>query len=330
MLDNRDGLFMKNMDVKGVFNLTAMLLKHGTIQELTHAIIDFFNSLDEIQNTFSYELYIEKSENNKLYIRRFPLTLEENYRDNNSELLKNYLKDGNGGVTHFEYKQEHWTILDVNTIKPRRILLLKGQVNDDIKTVVDGIFSIYANQLALLDSKERDSLTHLPNRQTLEKTLNDIVIYFRGKHNQDNIKNSWVAILDIDFFKKINDKYGHVYGDEVLLQFSYLMDSTFRHTDFLFRFGGEEFVIVLNNCDVNGARYSLERFRKAVELHKFPSGQVSVSIGYTIINHVIPPRSLIEQADHALYEAKNNGRNQVVLFENKASNEIKRGDVELF
>ena len=321
---------MNNINVKEAFNLSAMLLQHGSIQDLTHAIIEFFNSINGIQNTFSYEIYIEKSESNKLYVRRFPLTLDENYRDNNTDLLVEYLANGKRGVTFFEYKQEHWIILDVDNIKPRRIVLLKGSVDEDTATVIQGVFSVYSGQLALLDSKERDSLTHLPNRQTLERTLNDIVIYYRGKNKQETSLSSWVAMLDIDHFKKINDQFGHVYGDEVLLHFSYLLDSTFRHTDFLFRFGGEEFVVILNNCDPEGAKYALDRLRQAVEAFKFPSGHVTVSVGYTLINHIIPPRVLIEQADHALYQAKNNGRNRVELFDTSTYKEVNKGDIEVF
>lgn len=115
------------------------------------------------------------------------------------------------------------------------------------------------------------------------------------------------------------------------MHFSRLMEQEFRHTDFLFRYGGEEFVAILNNTDKAGATDSLERFRKAVTEYKFPSGDVTVSIGFTMVDPIAPPTLHIEYADRALYEAKQNGRNQVVYYdESLHSKEQTTTDVEFF
>ncbi|HKK15693.1 MAG TPA: GGDEF domain-containing protein [Gammaproteobacteria bacterium] len=320
-----------NKEIKNAFELSAAFLAHKTIQSLTHAMMSYFGSLDGIINVASYEIFTDSSKTDSVSIRRFPLTLDENYRDSNTELLLQFLPTSHGGVFTLENKDGHWIFLDVvKDVKPRRVIMLYGRVDPDDMITIEGLYQVYANQVALLDSKERDALTHLSNRQTLALTLNDIIVFYRNRKIREDLKYSWVAILDIDHFKHINDQFGHLYGDEVLLHFSYLMERIFRHTDFLFRYGGEEFVVIINNCDEKGATLSLERFRESVRIYDFPSGKITVSIGCTMIDTIVPPSLLLERADRALYHAKNNGRNQVVLFNELETNTSPGGDVELF
>ena len=127
---------------------------------------------------------------------------------------------------------------------------------------------------------------------------------------------NWLAALDIDFFKRVNDAYGHLYGDEVLLLFANLMRESFRDYDKLFRFGGEEFIVILCSTDCAGACTTFERFRRRVEDHTFPQvGKITVSIGVTEICGKVVPLEILEHADEALYYAKDNGRNQVCHYE---------------
>src|SRR6202011_3687326 len=96
---------------------------------------------------------------------------------------------------------------------------------------------------------------------------------------------SWLALIDIDRFKSINDGYGHLFGDEVLLLVSQLMKRSFRGADQLFRFGGEEFVVLLDRASEPGAQIVLERLRTTIGEHEFPQvGQVTISVGYTRID----------------------------------------------
>ncbi len=324
---------MSNQDIKEAFELSAMFLAHQSYQSLTQATIQYFSSIEGVEEVSSYEIFGDPGEQDQFSVRRFPLTLYDNYRDNNTELLMKFLIGSEGGVKTIEYADQHWILLDVaKKIKPRRVILIKGQVSSLVMTIIEGLYNVYANQIALLDSKERDVLTHLPNRQTLEITLNDIIVFYRGlQHKKQEIKDSWLAILDIDHFKRINDQYGHLYGDEVLLHFARLMERGFRHTDFLFRYGGEEFIVIINNSDLVGVKTTLERFRKDVEEYDFPSGSVTVSIGFTQIDPLAPPSLLLEYADKALYQAKNNGRNQLVFFDElKTVPTTDNGDIELF
>jgi diguanylate cyclase (GGDEF)-like protein len=303
---------MSREALQKAFQLSSMLLVHKTYLSLTHAIIHYFKSLNGVEDVVAYEIFEGATAQDADSIRRFPISLDEDFRDNNSELLLNCITQSQGGVTRCEVEGIKWLFFDVaEKVKPRRIILIQGQVNEEDQTIIEGLYLVYSNQVALLDSKERDALTHLLNRQTLELTLNEIITFYRGKGLSRQLKNSWLAILDIDFFKKVNDEFGHLYGDEVLLLFAQLMEKVFRNTDFLFRYGGEEFIVILNNCDADGAHEVLERFRVAVEQYPFPSGRVTVSTGYNVVDATDSPAVLIEAADRALYYAKSNGRNRI-------------------
>ncbi|MBT3309071.1 MAG: GGDEF domain-containing protein [Gammaproteobacteria bacterium] len=323
---------MSHQEIKRVFELSAMLFAHNTYQSLTHAIIHYFNSLDGVEEVAAYEIFGDVAKSEDVLIRRFPISLDEIDRDDNLNLIMRNLAESRGGVSLTEGEAgEPWIFLDVfNNVKPRRVILLKGALNETDMAIIEGLHRIYSNQVALLDSKERDALTHLLNRQTLEVTLNDIIVFYRGKDVRSQPKKSWIAILDIDFFKRVNDEFGHLYGDEVLLHFSRLMDKTFRHSDFLFRYGGEEFVVIINSCDEAAVELTLQRFRETVEAHAFPSGNITVSIGYTLIDRIAPPALLMEYADRALYYAKEHGRNQVKNFNTMEEGVTKEGDIDLF
>lgn len=210
--------------------------------------------------------------------------------------------------------------------------------------LVRGFAAIYRNFLAILREAERDTLTGLKNRKTFDEkigriiaqsqTLAQIVPIERRQHEDG--EQHWLGMLDIDHFKRINDTFGHVFGDEVLLLFSALMRKVFRSDDLLFRFGGEEFVVVLAPTSALHALQAFERFRNAVASFAFPQvGQVTVSIGFVAIKHGDIASAVIGQADEALYWAKRNGRNQVCLYEDlvraghlKAPTE--EGEMELF
>jgi diguanylate cyclase (GGDEF)-like protein len=123
-------------------------------------------------------------------------------------------------------------------------------------------------------------------------------------------------VVDIDHFKRVNDTFGHVYGDEVLVLVAGILKRGFRDQDRVFRFGGEEFAVLLADVTPGQAERALERFRACVEEARFPQvGRVTVSIGVTTI---VPDETGLEafgRADEALYMAKNDGRNRLRRYE---------------
>jgi diguanylate cyclase (GGDEF)-like protein len=151
----------------------------------------------------------------------------------------------------------------------------------------------------------------------------------------DESHHVWLAMFDIDHFKRINDNYGHVYGDEVILLLAQMMRKSFRQSDVLFRFGGEEFVVLLNSLDEPTACAALERFRERVASHHFPQvGRVTVSIGFAHIGESDYPEIVLDRADKALYYAKQNGRNCTYGYESLASRGMlaptTSGSIDLF
>jgi len=128
-----------------------------------------------------------------------------------------------------------------------------------------------------------------------------------------------LAMIDIDKFKNINDTYGHQTGDYVLKTFAAVIRSILRKADFCGRYGGEEFLIVLTETDLQAAKIFAERIRDCVEKSLFPSlgpdTRVTVSIGLTVYKMQENIERTISRADEALYRAKNGGRNRMEYSE---------------
>ena len=175
---------------------------------------------------------------------------------------------------------------------------------------ISGLLKIVRNHIALLDYGERDTLTGLLNRKTFESTFGKLLT--QCGRGGAAASGCWLGVVDIDHFKSVNDLHGHLFGDEVLLLVSRLKRESFRGTDRLFRFGGEEFVIVLDAASADGAGAAFERLRAAVAGYRFPQiGRVTISLGFTQVQPGDSPAAAIERADAALYFAKHHGRNQV-------------------
>ena len=120
-------------------------------------------------------------------------------------------------------------------------------------------------------------------------------------------------LLDSDYFKSINDTYGHQTGDKVLKEIAVLMGSKIRRTDVAGRWGGEEFMIVCPHTEAEGAAATAENLRRAIENCIFPDVRsVTASFGVAVVHKNDDPDSLMKRVDDALYEAKRSGRNRVV------------------
>lgn len=195
--------------------------------------------------------------------------------------------------------------------------------------LASGLLGIVRNHIALLDYGERDTLTGLRNRKTFESSFGKLA----ARAARDAC---WLGVIDIDHFKTVNDRHGHLFGDEVLLLVSRLIRARLRSDDHLFRFGGEEFVVVFDQADAAAAQATFERLRLAVAEHPFPQiGEVTVSLGYTRVGAQDTPAAAIERADAALYYAKRHGRDQLrcyeaLLGEGLLANRRLNADIELF
>jgi len=202
------------------------------------------------------------------------------------------------------------------------------------------LLAVYSNQAFILSRSEVDPLTGLHNRQSFYERVRRVASRAGSQRRADDNgkpQGHCFALFDIDHFKEVNDRFGHVYGDEVLLLLARLTTRSFRHGDLLFRYGGEEFAVVLVNVDLDTAEGLLNRFRIAVEAYKFPQLEPkTVSIGYTALTVESGLDKMIMCADKALYYAKNNGRNLVCCYEKLVAEQkleavaVAAGDIELF
>ena len=199
------------------------------------------------------------------------------------------------------------------------VLLIKSSDPDKLieEDYLQFLFHFYCHQLQMLQGTYRDALTGLYNRRAFNEKLGQLLD--RNVNHQRraiNFTPSIYVMLDIDHFKQINDSRGHLFGDEVLLLLAQHMTDSFRDNDLLFRYGGEEFAMVLMDIEPDQARQTLNRFREKIANQPFADlNQVTVSIGYTAFDKRLSLDELIGQADTALYYCKTTSRNAVHSYQ---------------
>ncbi|MBU2644678.1 GGDEF domain-containing protein [bacterium] len=168
----------------------------------------------------------------------------------------------------------------------------------------------------LRDKATHDALTGLLNRGAIMERID--TVFKVSKRTKDSLS---VILVDIDHFKKINDSYGHLVGDEVLRDVSRRLQAQTRDSDQLGRYGGEEFLFMLYPCSSDKVDIASERFRQAIADHPIilengdPSGiNVTISLGTATVRNSDPNiEALLKRADEALYYSKSSGRNRVTI-----------------
>lgn len=192
---------------------------------------------------------------------------------------------------------------------------------DELAEAETDFLSLYAQQiemsititdlfLAVKEQAVTDPLTGLNNRRNFEETLKREVTRAQRQNQPFSIIG-----IDLDFLKKINDEYGHAYGDLAIKTVADILKSNARSVDLPARMGGEEFNVLLPGIDSNGAMIAAERIRKAIEAKELDViGHITASIGVaTFFEHTDNAEELLELTDQAMYISKRNGRNQVTL-----------------
>ncbi|TVQ69007.1 MAG: GGDEF domain-containing protein [Oceanospirillales bacterium] len=164
-----------------------------------------------------------------------------------------------------------------------------------------------------------DALTGLHNRHALNKSLEELIV--KGERRRNTFS---LLMIDIDFFKDINDKYGHGVGDKAIQHVAMCISGQLRDDDMCARFGGEEFVVLLPNTSTTEAMYVAERIRKAVEVTPMqnPFQPMTLSIGVATHQYGMTSEMLLKAADDEVYVAKANGRNQVRVSETDTFNTL--------
>lgn len=189
---------------------------------------------------------------------------------------------------------------------------IQSHMTDEIQKANQIISDLTTKVKILEETSNLDALTKVFNRRALNRYLNDICI------NKNIDYNIHALMIDIDNFKKINDKYGHITGDKILIFISNILRKTLRDGDKIFRYGGEEFVIVLNRNSDEECQLIAERILKLISsnnlIYMGEKISVTVSIGHTRLIENDIPDTFLARADKALYISKRNGKNQVSMI----------------
>ena len=190
-------------------------------------------------------------------------------------------------------------------------------------------FSVIGGHISSLRRNLRISRTELEKSLTIIKEMSirdDLTGVYNRRHLMELLEHEYhrisrggahfsVAMLDIDHFKSVNDTHGHLTGDEVLKAVSDVIRNSLRSADFCGRYGGEEFLLVMTQTNINGALLCAERIRSTIEQSRFtslgPNFRVTVSLGVTEFTGKEDIPTMIARADKALYHAKESGRNRV-------------------
>ncbi|HFD33360.1 MAG TPA: GGDEF domain-containing protein [Gammaproteobacteria bacterium] len=167
------------------------------------------------------------------------------------------------------------------------------------------------NEIKIRELMLTDALTGLPNRRFLDERLNDEIQRLKRYGNQLSL-----ILTDLDFFKNINDSYGHNKGDEILVEFSKILKQDLRPTDFSARFGGEEFLVILPETSIQAAEVIAERIRKQMKSIRVEgvTENISASFGVTNVAANETATEAFIRVDKALYQSKKMGRNTVTAI----------------
>ena len=275
----------------------VMVLDENKIENANKRLLEFFNfsNFEELINSnFCISNFFEE---------------EDGYFS-----LKNISTD----EIWFQYMLHHLTDIDKivkikNSNGEKRIFTVSiDNIEDGNKTYVISLTDIteIKEESTLLEYQAtHDTLTGLYNRQKFQD------IFVKELRRDKRYKNSLgLIIFDIDFFKKINDDFGHQIGDEVLKDISNLVSNTIREHDTLVRWGGEEFIVLLPETDHDGVMNTADKIKEVVCQYenKNINRQITASFGLTVLKEDDNQNSIIKRADDALYEAKQTGRNKIV------------------
>ncbi len=193
-----------------------------------------------------------------------------------------------------------------------RKVIAKKQEKDAI--IIDSLtYKVKTMKVELASAKEEvliDGLTQIYNRKAFDKKIGDS---FKKKSKKK--RPFTLVMIDIDYFKKVNDEYGHTVGDEILKKVARTIKETFRLNDYVARYGGEEFSVMIDRIDSHYIMNVCERLRVAIEAINFTVDAetipTSASIGIAFSKQSDTPKTLIDRADKALYLAKESGRNTI-------------------
>ncbi|NLF51468.1 MAG: diguanylate cyclase [Leptolinea sp.] len=296
-----DTVFIQNQDNYSVSPIFENYLIDKEVEQSVLNIDDEIRSLnDEIFKEIIRNNALEKLRKNEVFGFNF------NYLDKNY-LVRFHPINNIANVTVGYYysitEDEHCAILKDQMVINVILMTLS------VLILIGSFIALNRNRMKLQNMAETDKLTGAYNRHHFVTKSEKELLRSLRYHG-----NFCIVLLDIDHFKKVNDSYGHQAGDSVLMELTRLITHTLRATDIFARWGGEEFIALLPETDIEQGVKAAERLRIAVEAFQFkPVGNITISLG---ISHFLESDQnideIIKRADDALYEAKRTGRNRVI------------------
>ncbi len=317
-----DGYFVKPINKKALNKKLQKVAKNIIIEkeekqtrEILQKILDNQTSIT-ILTDFETIKFASKS-----FYKLFNINNNEEFFDKFDNILDIFVKhdkylygnDKNEFLNHYSKATDEHRVVSIPSViaevKAYYIEIDKLE-NLYILTLTD-ITDIQIERLNTLYLANHDKLTSVYNRAKFEE-LFDI----KFKEYKRYKKELSLAILDIDHFKKINDTYGHQTGDKILKVLAKICTSSIRESDLFARWGGEEFVILMSETDIDQAKYICEKLRVKIENSTFPNNiKLTVSFGVSNLKKEDTKEKFFKKADEALYRAKSRGRNKVVAYE---------------
>jgi diguanylate cyclase (GGDEF)-like protein len=309
------------LDAGSVLQMVKHLTSQNNVTDLIGALNGLLPTVFSDANLTVYELRVTRSEYSKLQCIICLDCIGEAqaiYLNDHEVMYRAYLEKQDILVD-----DEEAAIMFLPVILTDRTLshLIRVQLGrhpilmDSLRDLLDIFRDVFRN----LHEKAYDPLTRILNRQAFDQISSELAyggVQTRALDPLNRNRFKAIAILDIDRFKMINDQFGHAIGDETLVLFAQTIRSVLRQEDLFFRYGGEEFVILVKDVDFEQAQNVLARCREAIESRRFPQvGKVTVSAGFADLAPTAHPLETLSKADKALYFAKQNGRNQVCSYE---------------
>lgn len=297
-----------------------------------HLSVVHIDPLDRIQGQYLVQ-------NDKNEYKQQSVTLSNIFQNSLEQLLnskeKEYAKTIEGN--------QYLSFIVNRTANTTQVLQLQttSQLAPDELLTIKSLIDIYKNFSTLILNAQTDELTGLLNRKTFDKaiatfweesTAHRHIETERRAANEE--ANNYIIVFDIDHFKSINDNYGHLFGDEVLILVANQLRRSFRSDDLLFRFGGEEFVLLLKNINKEDCESLLSKVHTDIASTDFPNVEkLTISSGGCAISDGSFYMSVLDYADKALYQSKANGRDQYTLYEKPPEEEEQEsftGEIDLF
>lgn len=302
----KGAIFVDKIQAEEIINsaFTALSEKLQAKSEYnSKEVIDDLHRLAKaLQTDNSVALNLHSSEQN----------LELDYKAIAQESLESYAKTAQ---TVEDINKKHQEINNCKDLEledmQRGYCNIYDQIEAEIIEANKTIERLNAQVASLEKSSNIDSLTGTYNRRALDTYLGSLC------HKKGFVPDTRILIIDIDDFKIVNDSYGHLAGDRVLIFLGKLINSVLRPGDKVFRFGGEEFLVLLNRSKEHACDSVAERIMKSVRanklLYKEHQIKITLSIGSACLQKDDTYDSFIGRADKALYEAKRNGKDQLII-----------------